>query len=349
MRHVIGSTVLRRSSLQFVGAVLMLSGGTPVRSIEAAEEPLTKIRLALPPEAASPTRASLKQFKVEVERRRNNRVQLELLTMSEAGRLGTPPEMSASLLSSHTDVIPALGLFSLPFSFRQPEIAAAAMAPRGLMRRGIDGMILAATGLHVLFWIPLSPEVFVSKNASLVGPGSLAGKRVGTLSRSVADFIALCGGEPVYSKTSNSATFQEQGLDGVSASPEIIVTNSLWTAFHEVTLTRHAVDAWVISITEKRWHELPEDLRLDLDNAAALAEERERGEVGRAEAQALGEMAKHKMNIVELRAGELDEWKSCASAMFESYDKAAGDMGASMLKAYRRLFTTMSGSPSIGQ
>jgi TRAP-type C4-dicarboxylate transport system substrate-binding protein len=109
------------------------------------------------------------------------------------------------------------------------------------------------------------------------------------------------------------------------------------------------VDAWVISIAENRWHELPEDLRLDLEGAAVLAEERGLGEVKRAEAQAFGEMAKHNMNIVELRADEFDEWKSCGSAMFESYNKAAGDMGASMLKAYRRLLTTMSGSPSIGQ
>ncbi len=333
-------------SVSYFLAALFFLSFTP-DSTQAA----TRIRITLALPEKSLIYETLKIFKDKAENLSGNRISVALFPSAKLYKTPEVPkavssgaiEMGAAWLSDYTDVIPAIGIFSLPFMFTNPDMVDAATAHDSAIRKPLEQSILAATNARVLFWVPFPSETFISKGIALNAPDKIAGKKVRVFGHSLPQFIKLCGGVPVPLTGSDQyAVYASKQLDAGITAIEVITSWKLWEVLDTVTLSRPIHEEWVVLINERFWRDLPPEQQRILQEAARLAELAARDKVKQFDEDAIRQVIGKGMKVSEISGDDVEAWKSCSSAMAEEFLEKSGDTGAKVLQAYRKMLIAQS-------
>jgi TRAP-type transport system periplasmic protein len=320
--------------------LLMLSFVRDVRAVEL------RVTLQLPQESL--LYESLRKFKTRVEVETKQAVTVSLFAGSElykAPEVGPAVgsgaiEMGVSLLTEYSEAVPASRIFSLPFLFSKKALAVKASAMGSRIRGPIDGSILAGTGARVLWWVPTASQVLIAKDRVFRVPGDIAGQKIRVFGTSLPELIRLCGGEPLMIPGSEQYELYLTGkADGGITTIDSFASRKLWEVVNTVVLVRQIYEVWIVLMNETVWQSLSEEQRIAVAAAAEEAEVFAKGSIDALESQVLQEAAQHGMKLMTLTDREIDEWKSCSSAMAEEFLDKAGAQGEIVMAGYRDLLT----------
>jgi C4-dicarboxylate-binding protein DctP len=329
-------------TLRAFGAALLLMLGL-TRGVTALE---LRVTLQLPQESL--LYESIQKFKARVEGETKQALTVRLFAGSQlykAPEVGPAVgsgaiEMGASLLTEYSEAAPASRIFSLPFLFSNKALAVKASAIGSRIRGPIDDSIRAATGARVLWWVPAAAQVLIAKDRVLRVPGDIAGKKIRVFGTSLPELIRLCGGEPLMIPGSEQYELYLSGkADGGITTIDSFASRKLWEVVNTVVLVRQIYEVWIVLMNETVWQSLSDDQRIAVAAAAEEAEIFARSSIDALESHVLEEAAQHGVKLVTLSDREVEEWKSCSSAMAEGFLDKAGAQGEILMTGYRDMLT----------
>ena len=309
-------------------------------------EPL-KLRLTLQFPITDPFQGkSVADFKMAVERETKNAITIEVLDKGQvnidyqaldAVKSGVV-EMGVAGLNQVTKVIPAASIMEQPFLFNFEALVHAATSPDSDMRQLIDDAILKSTGVRVLWWQTLGPQVFYTKDGDVRNPERFMGLKTQANSDTMASLVTYCGGVPLDVPVSKIHDALKDGtLDGVMIGIAAAKTLGLWEVTHAITRTEHATIEFVVLINENNWRQLSEEQQRIVINEARTVERRARERAALLEIAGY-EFAKSKgMRIYELPQTDVAEWRACSTEVLTNYLEQTGELTSKLMAAYAKL------------
>jgi len=318
---------------------------TPITA--AADQVKLRVTLQLP--ASNPFMGlSVVQFKEEVEKEANNEVLIEIFDRGklynddqvvDAVRSGAI-EMGVAGFHQVSRMLPALDIMELPFLFNFEALVRAATSPDSELRQLIDPAILESTGMRVLWWQTIGPQIFFSKGEDVLDPARIKNKRIRVNSDTMATFTKHCGGTPVVlSVTQVHDALKNGTLDMAMISVTAAETRELWKVTDTITRTDHGLIEFLVTINEKSWQALSDSQRAIMVTAARRAERDVRARASQIEAKAYDFARGKGMKVYELTPDHVAEWRACGSEIIDNYMSNGGELTRHLMDAYGRLRT----------
>lgn len=246
-------------------------------------------------------------------------------------------EISLSPLAEFDARVPAAGLFSLPFLFNFDAIVYAAAKPGSEIRKLVDSEI-EKTGVRVLWWHPYGNTVVFSKGTPLVNPRHLAKHKILVPDASSAEFIRMCGGSAVTkSGPEQTASSRREAFDAMMSSIYAIQDNDDVEGLNIINNISYSTSLFIAVTSKENWEILTRDQRTIIMEAARAAEESGWARSAQDEAEAFDLALQKGMTIETISADDILAWRSCSSAMLESFLNRTETIGAKLLAAYGKL------------
>jgi TRAP-type C4-dicarboxylate transport system substrate-binding protein len=236
--------------------------------------------------------------------------------------------------------VPVVTIFDQPFVFNFQALITAAAKPGSEIRTQFDDAILAGAGVRVLWWQPTGHTVIFSKGHDVADPARFQGRKVASGSEITAEFAGRCGGVPVALPYDKFAAGLEDGSLDIIMGPFTSLRNlGLWKVTDTVTFTSHSTFVWLLIVNEKKWQSLSPAHR---DVIVQVARKVEVGfDALREETEAaVRVLAKNKnVNLKELTADQVADWRACSAGMLADYMDKNGEGARKLMAAYRKLRT----------
>ncbi|MCY4289333.1 MAG: TRAP transporter substrate-binding protein DctP [Aestuariivita sp.] len=300
-----------------------------------------KMRISLQLPLTSHLGENLLLFEQEVEKRTNGAIDVEIYDSAQLYKDKEVPaavgsgaiEAGVASLTRYVGDAPSVDVFYMPFLFNTEAKVRAAVAEGSAIRTILEAEI-ANTGSKVLFWQAYGGAIMLSNGGPIRTPSDLVGKKVRVFGKTLGDFVTAAGGAPtLISGSEQYLAYQrgtvDVGMTGVSG----VKSRKLWEVMDTITVTNHANIEFVVVVNQDWWDGLSAQLQSNIQEAASVAQSAVRNQMAEIEANAYKAAEENGMNVVKLSNEELEEWKSVAQPVYDSYIEAAGDIGRSLIDA----------------
>jgi len=320
---------------QFLGATLCLS--IAAGSVQATE----KMRISLQLPLKSHLGQNLLVFEKEVESRTKGAIDVEIYDSAQLYKDKEVPaavgsgaiEAGVASLTRYVGDAPVVDIFYMPFLLNSEEKVRAAVAEGSVVRTSIEKEV-AKTGGEILYWQAYGGAVLLSNGGAIRTPDDMKGKKARVFGKTLGDFVTASGGAPTLISGSEQYLAYQRGtvdigMTGVSG----VKSRKLWEVMDTITVTNHADIEFVVVVNSEWWKSLPADIRGHIGDAAEVAQEQVRDAMAQIEADAYAAAKSNGMTVVELTEQELAAWKAVSQPVYDSYLKATGDLGKTILEA----------------
>ncbi|BAS26122.1 TRAP dicarboxylate transporter subunit DctP [Limnochorda pilosa] len=167
--------------------------------------------------------------------------------------------------------VPQLNLFSLPFFFADyTEVDAVTSGEAG---RRIEEL-LGKLGVRVLGWGENGYRELSNSVRPVARPEDLRGLKVRAVGSPIfIDTFQALGANPVAMNWSEAVTAFQQGIVDGQENPVtgIYIPHRLWEVHPNLTIWHYTLDPLLLTVNERVWQGLPEDLRQVIAQAAVDA------------------------------------------------------------------------------
>jgi C4-dicarboxylate-binding protein DctP len=308
----------------------------------------TTMRVRLPISVDSPTGQNIREFARQVHARTGGALRIdlqggdrsyeehEIVSAVASGGI----EIGATSLSQFAKDVPLGAAFLQPFLFNFDALIEAATRPESEIRTLIDKEILRRTNTRVLWWEPYGSSIIVSKKLSASDPVAIVVRPVGAADQQAKELLSACGGLPRLVLPSEAyAALQKGTVAAIAADIMHVRERELWRVADTITNLRHAPSLYLFAINEQAWQKLTPEQQEILTELGqdAQAYMWARFATIRAEAYALA--AEKGMQVVPLRAEDVEAWRACSAPLLEAYMERTGEGARKIFAAYGRLRT----------
>ncbi|PIE15355.1 MAG: C4-dicarboxylate ABC transporter substrate-binding protein [Rhodobacterales bacterium] len=320
---------------------LLMSAAVGVALTASAAVAQEKMRISLQLPLKSHLGQNLMLFEKEVEARTNGAIDVEIYDSATLYKDKEVPaavgsgsiEAGVASLTRYVGDAPVVDVFYMPFLLNSEEKVRAAVARGSEVRETIEAEI-KKTGGQVLYWQAYGGAILLSKGGPIRTPADLKGKKVRVFGKTLGDFVTAAGGAPtLISGSEQYLAYQrgtvDVGMTGVSG----VKSRKLWEVMDTITRTNHADIEFVVVVNNDWWDGLSDEIRGQITEAAAVAQDAVRDKVASIEANAYAEAEKNGMTVVDLSADELAQWKAVSQPVYDAYLAAAGAAGQKVLDA----------------
>lgn len=267
---------------------------------------------------------------------------LELVVHSNASLVRLPDILRAVqngqvhagdvLLFLHGNLDPFFELDTIPF------VAVGYEEARRLyeLQRPFLERRLAERGVRPLFYVPWPGQGVVSQNR-IESVAGLKGSKMRTAGATTARFAELLGARPTIVQTAEVAmAFATNIVDSSIYSPTTAVDTKAWeyAKFFHNTRAMHSKDAFVVN--QRTFDALPDDLKKIVLDAAAKAETRGWDVSQRREKEALDEIRKQGMQVVEPSEKLMGELREVGARMLEEWVQKTAAEGKALRDKLKR-------------
>lgn len=325
-------------------AALMLSSALMV-STTALSVAAEKMRISLQLPLKSHLGQNLLLFEKEVEARTNGEIDVEIYDSAQLYKDKEVPaavgsgsiEAGVASLTRYVGDVPAVDIFYMPFLLNSEGKVRGAVAKGSPVRSALEESV-AGTGGQILYWQAYGGAVLLSKGGPIKTPADLAGKKVRVFGKTLGDFVTAAGGAPtLISGSEQYLAYQrgtvDVGMTGVSG----VKSRKLWEVMDTITVTNHADIEFVVVVNSKWWNGLSEELRGHIEAAAKVAEDTVRDDMAGIEAAAYEAAKENGMTIYTPTDAEIEAWKATSQPVYDSFMGDAGDLGATVMDAAKKL------------
>ena len=231
--------------------------------------------------------------------------------------------------------VPTVDVVSIPFIFDSEAHVRAAVAPDSAMRKELDAAILKETNNKILWWQAYGLNVYLGKDAPIVEPGDIKGKKVRTYGKIQGWTVEALGGAPTLMSGSKQFLAYQQGavdvgMTGVSG----VKSRKLYEVMDHLTLTYDSAIEFVVVMNNDFYESLSDANKKIIEDAAREVEQTLRDQIFAQQAEAFEE-ARGKMNVIELTAAQRAAWAKATAGIVDRFVKETGDAGASAVKAVK--------------
>ncbi|MFS0575489.1 TRAP transporter substrate-binding protein [Sporosarcina sp. 179-K 3D1 HS] len=318
-----------------VVSVLFLSAcsSTPTNGANAAgEEQVYTLKLASAIGDWTNLFVGAEDFKRAVEERSEGRIKVELFPDAQ---LGDEREILESLQTGNIELAYAstitfnsfderIMFLDLPYLFEDYDEAEKAMdgtigdAARDVM---IDkGVRPLAFGHGEFRWIN-------SRNKPISVPSDMKGTQFRVpLSNILVKYYTSMGVNAVTMGNSEVYTALQQGVvDGYDNGAELVLLQKFYENTKYSTMTNHNYYPMTVSVSEKVWNTLPEDLQSILESEAQNAMEAERQAFKNAVPDNIQKLKDNGIEIIELSEAEKEQWRQAAQPLYDQIADVVGE------------------------
>lgn len=309
--------------------------------VQAIAETTIRVTLQLP------EKHSLGQnwlaFKKIVEEKSGGDLQIQLFPSAQLfkdkevpGAVGSGAvEAGSAFIGRFAGSVPTVDVVSIPFIFDSEAHVRAAVAPDSAMRKELDTAILKETNNKVLWWQAYGLNVYLGKDAPIVEPADIKGKKVRTYGKIQGWTVEALGGAPTLMSGSKQFLAYQQGavdvgMTGVSG----VKSRKLYEVMDHLTLTYDSAIEFVAIMNNDVYEGLSDANRKIINDAAREVEQTLRDQIFAQQAEAVEE-ARGKMNVIELTAEQRAAWAKATASIVDRFVKETGDAGASAVKAVK--------------
>ncbi|MEO1192460.1 MAG: TRAP transporter substrate-binding protein DctP [Pseudomonadota bacterium] len=246
-------------------------------------------------------------------------------------------DMGTASLTRFAGTIPAVDVFYVPFTFRDPEHVKAVTEPGSAPRALIDDAVLK-TGARVLWWQAVGNAILMGNEAWRL-PSDAEGKKIRVFGKTLGDFVTAIGASPaLISGSEQFLAYQRGTVDGGMSSPAGILSRKLYEVLDYLMVTNHADVEFVVIINEGVWQSLTEAQQACIMQAGAAVEADLRDTIIQKDLDAI-EFVRNEteMQVIELTPEERAAWIESAAPVRETYLESAGPLGAKLLEEINKL------------
>ena len=310
--------------------------GALIAGASAAQE---KMRISLQLPLTSHLGENLSLFEKEVEERTGGAIDVEIYDSATLYKDKEVPaavgsgaiEAGVASLTRYVGDAPVVDVFYMPFLFNTEDKVRAAVAQGSTVRDTIETAV-AETGGQILYWQAYGGAILLSQGGPITRPEDLEGKKVRVFGKTLGDFVSAAGGAPtLISGSEQYLAYQrgtvDVGMTGVSG----VKSRKLWEVMDTITVTNHADIEFVVVVNTEWWNGLSDEIRAQITEAAAVAQEDVRDRMSQIEAEAYAAAEENGMTIVELSDEDLAAWKEVVQPVYDNYVAASGEAGQGIL------------------
>ncbi|WP_428926200.1 TRAP transporter substrate-binding protein DctP [Marinibacterium sp. SX1] len=310
--------------------------GALVAGTAVAQE---KMRISLQLPLTSHLGENLSLFEKEVEERTGGAIDVEIYDSATLYKDKEVPaavgsgaiEAGVASLTRYVGDAPVVDVFYMPFLFNTEDKVRAAVAQGSTVRDTIETAV-AETGGQILYWQAYGGAILLSQGGPITRPEDLEGKKVRVFGKTLGDFVTAAGGAPtLISGSEQYLAYQrgtvDVGMTGVSG----VKSRKLWEVMDTITVTNHADIEFVVVVNTDWWNGLSDEIRAQITEAAAVAQEDVRDRMSQIEAEAYAAAEENGMTIVELSDEDLAAWKEVVQPVYDNYVAASGEAGQGIL------------------
>ena len=300
-----------------------------------------KMRITLQLPLTSHLGENLVLFEKEVEERTGGDIDVEIYDSATLYQDKEVPaavgsgsiEAGVASLTRYVGDAPVVDVFYMPFLFNTEDKVRAAVAEGSTVRETIEEAV-AETGGQILYWQAYGGAVLLSQGGPIKRPEDLKGKKVRVFGKTLGDFVTAAGGAPtLVSGSEQYLAYQrgtvDVGMTGVSG----VKSRKLWEVMDTITVTNHADIEFVVVVNTEWWNGLSDEIRGQISEAAAVAQEDVRDRMAQIEAEAYAAAEENGMTIVELSDEDLAAWKEVIQPVYDNYIQASGAAGEAILNS----------------
>lgn len=243
-------------------------------------------------------------------------------TMLEGMQMGTL-DMGIITSGPFVNFIPEMGVLDMPFLFPDNEAAYTVLdgeVGQELLDKfegvNLKGLAYAERGFRNL----------TNNVRPVATPQDIKGLKIRVMQNEVyiSTFESLGVNAVPMAWTEALTALQQNTIDGQENPVNVIHSHKLWESQKNLTLTRHAYAAAIITMSLKKFQSLPEDVQLIFKEAAQEAAEYERKWVADNEASQLADIEANGMKVE--KNPDIDAFKAAVAPTYEKYGAQYKDL-----------------------
>jgi tripartite ATP-independent transporter DctP family solute receptor len=272
------------------------------------------------------------KFKVDVEKKTNGRVVVEIYPNAQLGSdrqaiegvsIGTI-EMSASGGSALLPLDDQLKIMDLPFLFKSSEIAHQAYDQ--FLTKEFN-KILEPHDLIILYAAELGFRHITNNRQPIHKPDDLKGLKIRTMENPLhVESFKLLGSNPTPVAFSELYTALQQGTVDAQENPiSVISTGKFYEVQKYLSLTGHIYSPTVLLVNKTYWESLPEDIRSILSEILKETQAFERDVLVKQNIAAVDELRGKGVQVNDLSPEEKQAFFDRCKPVYDAYVKKYGD------------------------
>ncbi|MEO9900530.1 TRAP transporter substrate-binding protein DctP [Nisaea sp.] len=283
------------------------------------------------------------EFKRIVEEKSSGDMQIQLFPSAQLfkdkevpGAVGSGAvEAGSAFIGRFAGSVPTVDVVSIPFIFESEAHVRAAVAPGSAMRKELDASILKETNNKILWWQAFGLNIYLGKDAPIVEPSDLKGKKVRTYGKIQGWTVEALGGAPtLMSGSKQFLAYQQGAVDVGMTGASAVKSRKLYEVMDHMTLTYDTAIEFVAVMNKDFYEGLTDAQKKIIDDASREVEQKLRDEIFAQQAAAVDE-ARSKMNVVALTDAQRAAWAQATAGIVDRFVKENGDKGAAAVKAVK--------------
>ena len=329
--------------LRLAGAVAALLAAA---NTAGAEEVMLRLHHFLPPQAIAQSEF-LQPWADKVAAESGGRIRIDIFPAMQLG--GKPPQLFDQVRDGVVDMVwtvpsytpgrfPNMEVFELPFM-----TASAEATSQAVMEYSLSHLDDTFAGVKPLLFHVHAPGLIHTRNHPIAALEDLAGVKLRTPTRSITHTLEQLGAVPVGMPAPEVPQAIARGVvDGTVFPYEV----TLPLRIHEMTDTHTTIFSdrglytvvLLLAMNQRRYDELPADLKAVIDANSGMAIAAEIGRVwDRAEAPGKAAAVTEGHRFIALDAAEVGRWKQATAPVIERWVADMGEAGPGLLAEARAL------------
>ncbi len=237
-------------------------------------------------------------------------------------------QMAAPSFSKFTGLVPQLGIFDLPYLFKNEKQLHKVLD--GKVGKKLMQMVTKKGYVALAYW-DNGFKVLTDDKRPLIKPEDCKGLKFRVMSSKVLiEQFRVLGAIPVVLPFSEVYSALEQGVvDGQENTISNIYTKKFYEVQRYMTITNHGYLGYLVVMSKKFWKKLPADLKADVKEAIKEATEKERiwaKELNDEQLQKIKEYAKKtgKLEIDYLTPKQKELWVKKLRSIYPEFYSTIG-------------------------
>jgi tripartite ATP-independent transporter DctP family solute receptor len=244
------------------------------------------------------------------------------LQATQALRAGTQ-EMVITSSSPLVGIMPALGVFDLPFLFTNEKEADAVLD--GSFGKYISDQLPGFGLVNLAYWENGFRNLTNSKRA-VVKAEELTGLKVRVMQNNIFldSFKSMGANATPMAFGEVFAALETHAIDGQENPLVTIDTSKLYEVQKYLTMTRHAYTPFLALYSKKLWDQLSSEEQKILSECATTGRDEERRVSRELNDKSLVNLKKEGMQVSEVSAGELAKMREATAAVYQRHEESIG-------------------------
>ncbi|KFC70052.1 TRAP dicarboxylate transporter DctP subunit [Bosea sp. LC85] len=253
------------------------------------------------------------------------------LQATQALRAGTQ-EMVITSSSPLVGIMPALGVFDLPFLFTNEKEADAVLD--GAFGKYISDKLPAFGVVNLSYWENGFRNLTNSKRA-VTKAEELTGLKVRVMQNNIFldSFKSMGANATPMAFGEVFAALETHAIDGQENPLVTIDTSKLYEVQKYLTMTRHAYTPFLVLYSKKLWDQLSSDEQAILSECSTVGRDEERRVSRVLNDTSMANLKKQGMQVSDISADELTKMREATAAVYQRHEATIGKETIERLKA----------------